>query len=231
MRCRSQPSGVRVHGRLITSAAAALSALGLAQPAVAHPFGPPPVAKVTADGPIVTVTWSAQPDDLFALGQAVGAFTGRQVFVYQDGVAMPAEQDAPSIERQLASSTEVQQYLDSHIAVREAGASCRMREIATDELFSAGARLTYACPEPPDTLELEITALTDIDPSYRTVGLGAGGARSLHTADAPTQALAVAPSTAGVAVGSRVAVAAGLGLAVVLATAVVAVGRRRRLPS
>jgi hypothetical protein len=30
-------------------------------------------------------------------------------------------------------------------------------------------------PKPARTLELEITALTDIDASYRTVGLGAAG--------------------------------------------------------
>lgn len=214
--------------RLISSAALSLLALGLAQPAAAHPFGPPPVAKVTADGATVTVNWSAQPDDLFALAQATGTLIGEQVFVYQDGVPVPSAEDTPSIRQQLIGSDEIQEYLGSHITVGEAGASCRLQDVVTQELFTTGARLTYTCPRPARTLELEITALTDIDASYRTVGLGAGGARSLHTAEAPSQPLAVAASTGEVAAGIPVTLVVGIGVTAIVAAAAVALRRRRR---
>ncbi|MFC7588862.1 hypothetical protein ACFQYP_38065 [Nonomuraea antimicrobica] len=57
------------------------------------PFGPPPVAKVSAGGPAVEVTWSAAADDVAALRRAAGGsiedYVRRGLTVSQDGAGCP----------------------------------------------------------------------------------------------------------------------------------------------
>ncbi|MFI6321144.1 hypothetical protein ACIBG8_26640 [Nonomuraea sp. NPDC050556] len=55
--------------------------------AAAHPFGPPPVAKVSVSGSFVDVTWSAAKDDLAAVPGPVDAYLGEHMGVAQDGRA------------------------------------------------------------------------------------------------------------------------------------------------
>ena len=201
------------------------TALVVATPAAAHPFGPPPRADVSADGPVVTVLWTAEPDELFALGSATGALAQRQVLVFQDGVQVPSGQQGDSIDEQLARAPEIRDYLGEHILVRQQAGDCQLTDVDTAELPSSGARLSYTCPEAADEVELEITALIDLDPAYRTVATGAGGARSLHTAAEPIQSLSL---TAGDEQTSWLAPA--IGLAVLAAgAAVFALWRRGRI--
>ncbi|MFF3785829.1 hypothetical protein [Streptomyces sp. NPDC001933] len=74
---------------LLIGLAAALTLLGAAGAAEAHPFGTPPVAQVKADGRSVEITWSAQQDDLDVLHQAAegdeAAYLGSHITVRQDG--------------------------------------------------------------------------------------------------------------------------------------------------
>ncbi|MGW0997170.1 hypothetical protein [Streptomyces sp. NPDC002520] len=74
---------------LLIGLAAALALLGAAGTAEAHPFGTPPVAKVTAEGRSVEIAWSAQRNDLDVLHQAAkgdeAAYLGSRVTVHQDG--------------------------------------------------------------------------------------------------------------------------------------------------
>ncbi|MFC9755465.1 hypothetical protein [Streptomyces sp. NPDC056921] len=142
---------------LLIGLAAALTLLGAAGAAEAHPFGTPPVAQVKADGRGVEITWSAQQDDLDVLHRA-------------------AEGDEAA-------------YLGSHITVRQDGRECRPGKADTRQLASRGAVVRHLCPEPVDTVDLTITALTDVDRAYRTISVTEKGGGGLHTASAPTHTL------------------------------------------
>ncbi|MFJ8854862.1 hypothetical protein [Streptomyces sp. NPDC102437] len=78
---------------LLIGLAAALTLLGAAGTAEAHPFGTPPVAQVNADGRSVEITWSAQQDDLDVLRKAAegdeAAYIGSHITVRQDGRECP----------------------------------------------------------------------------------------------------------------------------------------------
>ncbi|WP_405582113.1 hypothetical protein [Streptomyces sp. NBC_01092] len=68
---------------------AALALLGAAGPVQAHPFGTPPVARVTAEGRALEIIWSAQQDDLDVLHKAAkgdeAAYLGSHITVRQKG--------------------------------------------------------------------------------------------------------------------------------------------------
>lgn len=192
--------------------------------AAAHPFGPPLQAAVSAEGSTVTVVWSAQSDDLFDLGQATGALAQRQVFTYQDGVPAEAAEETASVDEQLAAAPEIRDYLSSHVGLRSEHADCPLLGVDIRDLTTSGARLSYDCGQPVEVLELEITALTDLHPDYRTVATGSGGDRTLHTATEPRQRLSLAAET-GSSVG---ALLPGLGMLVVVSGALAAAIVRRR---
>ncbi|MGW2113561.1 hypothetical protein [Streptomyces sp. NPDC001948] len=151
----------RIHAArfLLIGLAAALTLLGAAGAAEAHPFGTPPVAQVEADGRDVEITWSAQRDDLDVLHRA-------------------------------AEGAEAA-YLGSHITVRQDGRDCRPGKVDTLHLASKGAVVRHVCPEPVDTVAVSITALTDVNPAYRTISVTEKGGGGLHTASAPTHTLAL----------------------------------------
>lgn len=152
---------------LIGILAAPMVLLALAGAAHAHPFGTPPVARVTAEGTTVGVIWSAASDDLAVLGE-----TAR------------------------AQAVSEAQYLGSHIKVSQEGVACRLDQADTQRLADHGARLRYGCLQPVGTITLSITALSDVDSKYRTISVTPTGGGGLHTADAPTRTLAVGPSSA-----------------------------------
>lgn len=196
-------------------------------PASAHPFGPPPQATVSSEGSTVTVVWSAEPDDLFNLGQATGALAGRQVFVFDGNEPVDPGGGAASIDEQLSTAPEIRDYLGANIEVRQDATGCALGAVDIREVNDTGARLTYDCRRPVDLVELEITALTDLDPAYRTVATGTNGARTLHTAAEPVQTLALAGGR-GATSGPPLPVLVGaLG---VLAALAALVWRRRRSP-
>lgn len=181
----SKPAGHvagRVAGRLLAVllvAVAGLIAAGVVTPAAAHPFGPPPVAKVTADRADVTVTWSAARDDLLALGLKAGAFPAGTV----------TGPDDLSLGTRLQGSAPVAAYLSRHIRVAQDNRACRATAVDTARMLADGAQLRFACGSQVSALVLTVTALTDVDRAYRTVSVTANGSGALHTAAEPAKAL------------------------------------------
>ncbi|MFI9209933.1 hypothetical protein ACIGW7_17530 [Streptomyces sp. NPDC053253] len=75
-------------------------------------------------------------------------------------------------------------YLSTHIAVRQDGRACRADR-------ATGLTLRLVCPRPVDRIDLTVTALTDVDPAYRTLSVTDTGSGGLHTAKEPTRTLAL----------------------------------------
>ncbi|MFJ2627593.1 hypothetical protein ACIO6T_30370 [Streptomyces sp. NPDC087532] len=95
-------------------------------------------------------------------------------------------------------------YLGSHITVRQDGRECRLGAVDTPQLASRGALIHYTCPHAVDTVAVTITALTDVDPAYRTISVTQKGGGGLHTASDPIRILALGGagnSTATVSTG------------------------------
>ncbi|MFF4763756.1 hypothetical protein [Streptomyces sp. NPDC001292] len=88
-------------------------------------------------------------------------------------------------------------YLGSHITVDQDGHECRLGTVDTQQLASKGAVVPYTCPEPVNAVALTITALTDVNPAYRTISVTDNGG-GLHTSSDPTQTLPLssAPNSA-----------------------------------
>ncbi|MFF3453367.1 hypothetical protein ACFYXH_03375 [Streptomyces sp. NPDC002730] len=87
------------------------------------------------------------------------------------------------------SGGDVAGYLRSHIVVRQDGSPCRVG--AAD-----GMKVRFVCPRPVDRIALTVTAMTDINPAYRTLSVTDVGGGGLHTAKEPTRELSFT-STAG----------------------------------
>ncbi|WP_329307617.1 hypothetical protein OG322_38720 [Streptomyces sp. NBC_01260] len=82
------------------------------------------------------------------------------------------------------SGGDVTGYLRAHIVVRQDGSPCRADR-------ADGMTLHFACPHPVDRITLTVTALTDIDPAYRTLSVTDQGDGGLHTVREPTRTLAL----------------------------------------
>ncbi|MFG2627548.1 sulfite exporter TauE/SafE family protein [Streptomyces sp. NPDC048473] len=89
-------------------------------------------------------------------------------------------------------------YLRSHIVVRQDGRPCRVDR-------ADGVKLHFICPRPVDRIELTVTALTDVNPAYRTLSVTGTGSGGLHTAQEPTRTLTLKPVAAGAAAASPAA--------------------------
>ena len=139
----------------------------------AHPFGPPLTATLSTDGTQVTLQWVAADDDWVSLGEHVGAFD-------------VADADALTGAELLARSPGVTDYLLEHLTVAQDGTACEGRVDAIDPL-GEGARLVFDCAEPVSEVELTVSALTDINESYRTVVSNEGQTGTLFTAETATQ--------------------------------------------
>ncbi|MFE6738243.1 hypothetical protein [Streptomyces tubercidicus] len=150
-------------GVLLLLAAVPVLLFGSAGTAQAHPFGTPPVVRITAHGSVVDASWSAQKDDVAVLKKHSGG--------------------------------EVAGYLRTHLAVRQDGARCR---VAT----ASGRKLRFVCPHPVDRISLSVTALTDINPAYRTLSVTDRGGGGLHTAKEPTRELSLASGASGAGANS-----------------------------
>lgn len=138
-----------------------------------HPFGPPLVATLAADGEQVTLTWVAADDDWVSLGEHVGAFEA-------------PDADTLTGAELLARSPEVSDYLLGHLGVAQDGADCASRVDAIDPL-GEGVRVVFDCPAPVSEVDVTVSALTDINESYRTVVSNVGETGTLFTADTATQ--------------------------------------------
>ncbi|MEO3808561.1 hypothetical protein ABGB17_06135 [Sphaerisporangium sp. B11E5] len=176
--------------RIGLPAVVALAVLAIAAPAAAHPFGPPSTARISADGPEVTLTWLAAEDDWVALGQSLGAFEppgAGEVSTTLTG------------EQKLQRSPAVRAYLLRHLEVTQQGHPCPATLHPLESLTTQGARLTYTCPHPVTTLTVTVGALTDLNENYRTMLTAttpATPSQTLFTATTPTQTLHFSPETA-----------------------------------
>ncbi|MFF1259175.1 MULTISPECIES: hypothetical protein [unclassified Streptomyces] len=93
------------------------------------------------------------------------------------------------------SGGDVSRYLRSHIVVRQDGAPCRSAK-------ADGMTLRFVCPRPVDRISLTVTALTDVNPAYRTLSVTDEGGGGLHTVKEPTREISLASSESGSGTGS-----------------------------
>lgn len=212
---------VRIRHPLAAVCAVALAALVVpANPAAAHPFGPPSTARISVDGSRATITWLAAEDDWVALGQSLGAF--------EDPTLGPVATNLTG-EQKLQRSQRVRDYLLDHIAVRQGAARCPGRLATLDRLLDQGARLSFDCPDRVVDLEVTLAPLTDLNEAYRTMLTSqtpATPGRTLFTATEPTHRLRFTADGDG-AFG-RTAALAGAGVALVGVVAALLVVRLRR---
>ncbi|SEF88565.1 hypothetical protein SAMN05444920_101928 [Nonomuraea solani] len=188
-----------------------------AQPALAHPFGPPSTARIGADGTRVTLAWLPAEDDWVALGRSVGAFED------------PATGTDTTLtgEQKLARSTAVRDYLLARVGVTQAGRPCAAELAPLERLLADGARFSFACAAPVVEVDVRIDALTDVHEAYRTMLTAetpAAPARTLFTASSGAHRLRFDPSAAS---GVPLAVPA-VALVAVLGVLVTFLVRRRR---
>ncbi|MFJ8006218.1 hypothetical protein [Streptomyces fagopyri] len=201
---------------LLALSAFAMTVAGPAAPATAHPFGPPPTARINADGSHVRLVWKATADDWVLLGQALGAFdnpTGDEAFAVLTG------------EQKLQRSKELHAYLLDRITVSQSGAACRAALAVPQHLLDNGVDFTFTCPHPVQDVDVRLAALTNLNAAYRTVlsAAHATPARVLVTSEDTTKRLdfsAAAPtggaSAAALTTSGIAAVAAAVGLFVLL---------------
>lgn len=232
------PSGRAPAGQRVAIAVAVAIAIALAAPARAdaHPFGPPPVARITSEGHELRIAWSAAEDDYAVLGGALGVLTSRETYVYDASGASVAGPPATSEQMlRLGASSELEDYVRSHVNVRQAGVRCPV-VVDASRLAAKGADVRATCPSPVGEVDLELTLLQDLDPAFRTVGLVEGSGRTLFTSAEPVQVLdvGVAEPQQSAASGARL-VAGGLLLgALALGGAVlgaIVLRARRRSPA
>lgn len=207
-------------------------ALARTLPALAHPFGPPPTAQISASGRTVTVTWSATPDDAVAIGEQLGLMPPGSIAAYRQEsaaqVAPPAEAEA-----RLSASPLLAEYLTERIAAQQAGQPCEPRVPPIDDFVHEGATVVLRCPAAVTEVLLRITMLHDIHDAYRTVATGEGPnpQQTVFTVAAPEHEWRFgAAAGAASSVPAGLAVGAAAAAALLLAAAVLTV-RRRRWPS
>ncbi|MEV0614413.1 hypothetical protein AB0I81_13890 [Nonomuraea sp. NPDC050404] len=161
-----------------------------ARAAAAHPFGPPSMARIGADGNQVTLSWLPAEDDWVALGQSVGAF---------EDPATGADTTLTG-EQKLARSAAVRDYLLARVAVTQAGRPCAAELAPLERLLAQGARFSFECPEPVVDVDVRIAALADLHEAYRTVLTAetpAAPEQTLLTAAADTRRLRFDATTGG----------------------------------
>lgn len=197
-------------------------------PASAHPFGPPPVARLQASGRELTISWSAAEDDYTTLGGALGVLDAQQTFVYDaDGQTVAGPPPTGEQLTRLAGSAQLREYLTEHVSVRQDGEDCALG-VEASRLATEGVQFVAACPRPVADLEVRVTLLQDLHPAYRTVGLVDGaGTRTLFTESDPVRSLAFADAATSNA-GWRTASAALVALVGAFVVGVVLRRRRTR---
>ncbi len=212
--------------RLLFGVFGAAVVAAAATPALAHPFGPPPTARVAARGNTITIDWSATPDDAVAIGERLGIMPRGSVAAYRQEAAA---QVAPSArdEARLSASPRLHAYLTDRITVTQSGRRCDATVPTITDFVHRGARVVVTCPQTVDQATLRITMLHDIHPAYRTVAIGTqtDPAQSVFTLAAPEHSWRFGVEPGG---GSRVVplIAGAAVVAVVVAAFVVRRGGR-----
>ncbi len=161
--------------------AALLGGLGLlgagAEPADAHPFGPPPTAEVTAEGEQVRIHWRAAADDVMAVGAEAGLVDEDVVDDYLE-VTAPG-QGSDELEERLAASPELAEHLHEHLRVAQDGQRCPA-SVDTDAVVWEGATLTADCPETITEVDITVSLLHERHPAYRTFAIAPTEAEPAH---------------------------------------------------
>ncbi|SDZ64498.1 hypothetical protein SAMN05421684_7768 [Asanoa ishikariensis] len=167
---------------LACAAAFAVVALGAPAPAAAHPFGDPQTVAITSDPArpdVVRVNWKVGGlDDLTVLGVSLGLLPRERVLL--DGAVFYQDSDAAA----LGPSPQFAAYLLEQVTVASDGRPCTGVVTPPDDLAWAGASIDYTCSGPVSVVSVAVGTLTDLDPAYRTLATGPGGARAIYTADA-----------------------------------------------
>lgn len=204
-------------------------ALAPATPALAHPFGPPPTAQVSASGKTVTVTWSATPDDAVAIGEQLGVMPPGSIAAYRQEsaaqVAPPAQAEA-----NLSASPLLAEYLTERIAAVQGGQPCEPRVPPISDFVHEGATVVLRCPSDVSEVSLRISMLHDIHEAYRTVATGEGAdpQQSVFTVAAPEHDWRFGAASRGGSAAPAALAAAGVAALFIGGLVVV---RRRRQPS
>lgn len=148
-----------------------LAGAGELSPALAHPGGGlnPPHARLSADADVVTVEWTAPPDDAAHVGETVGVLPPGTMEAFLTG----PEEDLPTDEqeRELATSPQLEGYFLDHIQVRQDGELCPGEVTIAPDFFEDGAEVRFTCPEEIEEVDVRVTVLHDEDPRYDTFGV------------------------------------------------------------
>ena len=193
-------------------------------------MGPPPTARIAAEGNTITVRWSATPDDAVAIGEQLGLMPAGSVTAYRQ---QSAAQAAPSArdEARFSASGLLRDYVAKRIVAEQVGAPCSQTIPVIEDFVHEGVRVELTCPEPVDRAVVGISMLLDLSAAYRTVAVGTrtDPAQSVFTTTVPQHEwrFGVDPS-ARPSVGSLLAIGAVGGL--VAAGVTVALQRRRQAP-
>lgn len=223
------------RGAAIVLALPAFAATLLAPaPAGAHPFGDPQTVAIAADTArpeVVHVRWKVGGvDDLTLLGVSLGLLPQDRVML--DGAVFFQDSDAAAI----GPSAEFAAYLLKQITVATGGRACSGAVAPPNDLARTGVTIDYTCAGPVGTVAVAVRTLTDLNPAYRTLASGPGGARAVYTSDQPSHdwVLGDAPPQAAPDLGRSAAVqiTAVVGGALLVAVAALAWWRRpgRRRP-
>lgn len=165
----------------------AMAAVGWPVPAVAHPWGIPPEAQITADDNEVVIDWRAEPDDALLIGIDLGLVDPERLDWTQDGPQPPDGQTGAEL---LPQADALDAYLLDRIQVTQGGELCEGRVERFDDFVSDGARTVHACPGEVDAVEVEISMLHDLHEAYRTFAEGPGEAapsQAVFTSSEPRQ--------------------------------------------
>jgi hypothetical protein len=155
-------------------AASGLAGL-LAGPALAHPFGPPPTAVISARGHSVFIEWAAAADDAIAIGEQIGLFPPGTAEQYWEGPAQVAPPEWK--EEELSAAPQLRDYLLDHIRVEQASSACEGTVQPVTNFVRQGARVVHRCPAEVDVVEIQISMLHDVHEAYRTFAVSQGPAQ------------------------------------------------------
>lgn len=178
----------RIAAAVGTVAGVAVALLALtAAAAWGHASGEVPQARLSADGPRITVVWTAAADDTADVVVAAGVWPEQVAMDYLD-VAFGADIDVlPSAEEVAAASAHpaLRRYLEERVRILQGGEPCTGTARPAADFVTDGATIEFACPEPVAEAVVEISLLHDRDPAYRTFSVDGTQQYAVHTARQP----------------------------------------------
>lgn len=170
-------------------------------PSWAHAGSELPIANWSAQGDVVTGTWTGPPDDAAWIGESIGVLDDGAMEAYVGGssAAYPTEEEITALSR----SPELEAYLREHVRVRQQGEDCEAEVTVADDFIADGAGFRFVCPTDVRTVDIEITILHDQDPAFRTFSGDGTLQDALHTAETPVHTWDFARTDADAAAGAE----------------------------